>query len=264
MLSILISLAFAAPDSSSIKTTIDTFNKFSQVQIPQLSSAQRQKLLNGEVVKTIDKGKDADGNIKAGKAIAYYISTLPKAQLWLSFQDNHFQVQENTIEYRFKSDGIDKMSWYGFMDLPWPMSDRHWVVDVWNNHSLAEKTNNAMWEHPWKLQQDGVREFQPFIDAGKVKKVSQKMYREAVYLPACDGLWAMMDLEGSTLMVYSATATVGGSIPEGLMMKLLMSNLNSFIKDGEKRAKTQVPKHYRQGGSHETMYGGDGKPITKF
>ena len=262
MIALLVTTIFAAPDSAAIKETIKTYNQHSQFKIPQLSGVQRKKLLQGDVIKIVDKGKDSEGNIKAGKAMAYYISSLPKPQLWLAFQDSHFQVQENTIEYRFKSDGIDKMTWYGFLDLPWPMSDRHWVVDVWTNHSLAKKTNNKMWEHPWILKNNGVAEFQSYIDAGTLKKVTPKMYSEAIYLPACEGLWAMMDIGDDTLIVYSATATVGGSIPEGLMMKLLMSSLTSFIKDGETRAKNKVPKHYQ--GNHPTMYGGDGRAISKF
>jgi hypothetical protein len=253
---------YAVPLAGEITKTITEFNSLSHTKIPQLNSEQLKKLGKGKVVKIVQNGKSSNGQVEVGKAMAYYVSTVPKAQLWVAFQDPHFQVQERTTEYLYKSNGTDKFDWYGYMDVPWPMSDRHWLVKVWNNHSMAAQTKNRMWEHPWKLIHDGAAICKDLIAEGKVKNVTPEKYDSAIYLPESQGGWAMMDVQDSTLLVYSATATVGGSIPEGLMMKYLLSGLDSFMKDGEKRARDVVPKHYGEG--HTPIYGGDGKAISAF
>ena len=262
MLFMLCNMLFAGPTADSIASTISSFNTMSDTKIPTLSSSQREKLIAGKVVTLVQNGGAEKGQVAAGKAVAFYISDLPKERLWVAFQDSHFVVQESTIEKLYKSEGADKLQWYGYIDLPWPLTDRHWLVRVWNNHELAAKTNNAMWEHPWSLIPNGVDLCKDMVAKGKVKGVTEKMYSSAIYLPDSQGVWAMMDIEDSTLLVYSATATVGGSIPEGLMMKYLLSGLDSFMKDGEKRARNEVPKHYTSG--HQQVYGGDGVYIDYF
>jgi hypothetical protein len=262
MIIFLKTLLYAGPSSDAVAKTISEFNSLSHTKIPKLNPNQLSKIEAGKVVKVVQNGKSSGGEVEVGKAMAYYVSELPKEQLWVAFQDPHFQVQESTTEYLFKSDGTDKLEWYGYMDVPWPMSDRHWLVKVWNNHEMAKTTNNAMWEHPWQLIQGGVDLCAGIVKEGKVKNVSLEQYSSAIYLPESKGVWAMMDVQDSTLLVYSATATVGGSIPEGLMMKYLLSGLDSFIKEGEKRARTIVPNHYT--GSHTPIYGGDGAPISLF
>lgn len=255
-------LLFASPTVDSIQSTISSFNTMSDTKIPELNMSQRKKLVSGNVVTLVQNGGKDAGNISAGKAVAFYISDLPKEKLWIAFQDSHFVVQESTIEKIYKSDGADKLQWYGYIDLPWPLTDRHWLVRVWNNHKLAVKTKNAMWEHPWSLIPNGDVLCKDMVLQGKVKGVSEKMFKSAIYLPDSQGVWAMMDLHGATLLVYSATATVGGSLPEGLMMKLLLNGLDSFMRDGEKRARKEVPKHYTSG--HQQVYGGDGVLIDTF
>ena len=262
MLLLLCNLIFAKPTADSIQSTISKFNTMSDTKIPQLSSSDRKKLVEGKVITLVQKGGEEAGKVSAGKAVAFYISDLPKEKLWIAFQDSHFVVQESTIEKIYKSEGADKLQWYGYIDLPWPLTDRHWLVRVWNNHTLASKTNNAMWEHPWSLISNGAELCKDMVKQGKVKGVSEKMYSSAIYLPDSQGVWAMMDVDGSTLLVYSATATVGGAIPEGLMMNYLLSGLDAFMKNGEKRARIEVPKHYTSG--HQQVYGGDGVLIDTF
>jgi hypothetical protein len=109
---------------------------------------------------------------------------------------------------------------------------------------------------------DGEQMMRSSIEAGSVKGVDRAGFDSAIYLPASNGTWVAMDIDGYTLLVYSATATVGGSIPEELMMQYLHSGLDTFILDGVKRAKNTVVEHYKA--PHEPIYGGDGKPIPLF
>ena len=262
MLVFFTSLLWSAPSSEGIQKAITEFNTLSDMKIPTLNEKQREQLRNGKVVTMVQKGKGEGGQVSAGKAVAFYISDLPKEQLWISFQDPHFQVQESTTEALYKSHGADKLEWYGYIDLPWPLTDRHWLVRVWNNHTMAQKTNNSMWEHPWRLIPNGKELCADMVAQGKVKNITTSSFDSAIYLPDSQGVWAMIELDGSTLLAYSATATVGGAIPESVMMNYLLNGLDSFMKDGEKRARDVVPTHYKS--SHSPIYGGDGVPIKTY
>ena len=171
---LLCTMLFAKPTVDSIQSTIASFNTMSDTKIPTLNISQREKLISGNVVKLVQNGGKESGKISAGKAVAFYISDIPKEKLWISFQDSHFVVQESTIEAIYKTEGADKIQWYGYIDLPWPLTDRHWLVRVWNNHDLAFKTKNAMWEHPWSLIPGGAELCKDMIRQGKVRGVSQK------------------------------------------------------------------------------------------
>ena len=257
-----ISLLWARPQPDVLLAQIERYNALTNLDVPTLTNDQRLALTQGEVVKLIQRGDSSKGGVEAGKVRAYYVTPIPKAQLWLAFQDAHFQVQEMTTDYLFKKHTQDRMDWYGFIDLFWPLSDRHWLVRAWNTHEIAQKSGNEIWEHPWALIHEGVELMQPHIQKGLVKGIDEDMFNEAIYVPASNGTWVAMDVENHTLLIYSATATVGGSIPEELMMRYLLSGLDKFILEGEQRARTTMLKHYVA--PHEPIYGGDGKAIPLY
>ena len=258
----LIPIVWAMPKEATLLAQLERYNALTNLDVPVLTKAQRIELSQGQVVKLIQRGDSSTGAVEAGKVRAYYVTDLPKHQLWLAFQDAHFQIQEMTTDYLYKEHTQDKMDWYGFIDLFWPLSDRHWLVRVWNSHEIAQKSNNEIWEHPWKLIDNGAELMQSRIDKGLVDGISQSMFEQAIYLPASNGTWVAMDVEDHTLLIYSATATVGGSIPEELMMRYLLSGLDTFILEGERRARTVMPKHYVD--PHPSIFGGDGSPIPLY
>ena len=262
MLFLSLSALWARPNEEVLRAQLERYNELTELDVPVLTKEQRMELSQGEVVKLIQRGDSSSGGVEAGKVRAYYVTELPKAQLWLAFQDAHFQVQEMTTDYLYASHTQDKLDWYGFIDLFWPLSDRHWLVRVWNTHEIAQKSNNEIWEHPWALIDNGVELMRPRIQKGLVKGIDSSMFEQAIYVPASNGTWVAMDVEGHTLLIYSATATVGGSIPEELMMRYLLSGLDTFILEGEARARKTMIEHYVD--PHPPIYGGDGKPIPLY
>ena len=122
------------------------FNKDAYASVPLLDTDQLDSLVNGKVVKIVD---ETNGANEPRRALGFYYSKVPRKQIWIASQDPHFVVQESTKELLL-SGSKDSLRWYGHMDLPWPFSNRHWVVDVWNNHELAKNSSGSCWEHPWK------------------------------------------------------------------------------------------------------------------
>ena len=254
---------WAAPSTSEISAALKLFNSHADATVPVPTASQLNDLVAGKVVKLLDQ---AHGEDKPRRALAFYYTPLPKELVWIASQDPHFVVQESTTEL-LMSDNMDQLRWYGHIDLPWPLSNRHWVVDVWNNHDLAQKTNDACWEHPWKKVENGLDEVIPLIKKNALPSISMDDIEEAIYTPYNQGATATISFtkdnkNDGTLIIYHATTVIGGDIPESLILQLTYAGLDKFLKDLEKRASEKVAGHYTSG--HKIIYGGAGKPLPVY
>jgi hypothetical protein len=248
-----------APQNTLIKSALDEFNASATYRLPQLSVSQLEALDSGRVVTILDR---QGGSEQPRRATGLLKSTVDRDLLWLACQDLHFQIQEQTKELRISLDGVDKAQWYGFIDLPWPFNDRHWVVDVRNNHSLAQKTNNRAWEHSWTLvpQEKGVDLMAPQIRDDQVKGVTHELFDSAIYTPVNHGAWVAIDLGNEAIFGYHTTTVVGGNIPESTISHFVYQGLEKLLIDIESRASQQIPSHYVSGHG-DVIIDGAGQPI---
>jgi hypothetical protein len=255
-----ISEALPPVSESTIQSNIASFNKSAHFPIPNLSASQISDLQNGEVVTILDASGGAD---QPRRAVGYMLSEVPQKQLWVACQDPHAVLQSSTKELKTKVNPDHSAHWYGFFDIPWPFSDRHWMVKSWNTQKVADSSNNQYWEHPWDLLPDGAAQIKPFIEAGKLPGVTMDLVEEAIYTPVSKGAWVMMDVQSDLrLVVYHATTVVGGSIPEDAAVRYTVTTLEDMMRGMEKRAIEWVPTHYV--GNHVGVLGGDNKIVEKF
>lgn len=252
------STALAATEAE-VQSALATFNRKAHYKLPALSASQRKKLLAGEVVKIVDEAPDGSGS---RRAIGLLLTEQSRDRMWVACQDVHFVQNDSVHEYRMSFSPPDKARWYGIVDLPRPFSDRHYVVDVWNNHGLAASTDNMAWEHPWKLVPGAIAEAKAAVEAGKVRQTDLAMWEGAVETPTNMGAWVSIALpDGSSIFGYHAATRVGGNIPEGMMLQYVKATLDSTLEAIEKRAKDVVHDHYGPGHSH-TVVGGDGQKMA--
>ena len=246
--------------SDEIQNTITQFNAGAHFKLPALTADQITTLKSGSVVAILD---DSAGVDAPRRAVGVMLSEVDQKQLWLACQDPHAVLNSSTKELRTKVNSDKSAHWYGFMDLPWPFSDRHWMVKSWNTTSLATQSNNQYWEHPWDLLPNGATEIRPFIEAGKLSGVTLDLIDEAVYTPVSKGAWAIATINPNVrLVVYHATNVVGGSIPESTAVRYTVMTLEDMMKDMEKRAIDWIPSHYV--GGHVGVLGGDNQVIPTF
>jgi hypothetical protein len=145
------------------------------------------------------------------------------------------------------------------MDLPWPVQNRHWVIDVAPSPDVAEATGGRAWEQPWSLVGNGEALAYEATAAGRVEGITLDEAREARYLDANTGAWAMFELAPDlTLLTYQLTVVLGGLIPEGLASRFAMRELESLCQAVERNTDL-VPEHYDV--KHDPVAGGDGRPI---
>lgn len=233
------------------------FNADAHFPLPELDAAARARLQGGEVVKLVNP--HPDGTIQVAGVV---IIQEPHHAVWLASQDPHFASPGQATELRLELTG-DRASWYGYLDLPRPFTDRHWVVNVWNNHALAARSDNALWEHPWTLDETGADTVMPYLASGQVDGITEEMAQEALYTPVNRGGWVFLALpDGSTLLSYHATSVVGGNIPDRMVAEFIRMGLEDLLRRAERIAAEVVPGHYTAG--HPAILGGDGQPVPLY
>ena len=134
-----------------INTAIADFNELSVYDVPKLNLDQLSQLQTGQLVTIIDGG---NGDNQPKRGIAYKLLEPGMTELWLACQDDHFSLKEGTQFIALKQLSVDRFYWYTYIEMPVPLKDRHWVVDSWNNHKMAQQSSDRMWEHPWELVTD--------------------------------------------------------------------------------------------------------------
>lgn len=245
-----------APESV-VSPAVARFNRAAVFPLPTLDPGQLADLEKGKVVKIIDRSGARD---QPARAIALKLSSHSQPALWVASLDPHLTVDPDLTESRLdKADG--KELWYGYYDLPYPFADRHWVIESWNNRALATATGGAAWEHAWKLAPHREAEALSAVRLGKVEGVEPEWVDSAVKTPHNHGAWLVLALEdGRSLLGYHATSTVGGSVPDWLVLQLVQSKLDALLKRVDDRCDELVPSHYTA--VHPDLEGGDGLPLT--
>lgn len=254
--------AVVAPLSvSALAAAMAEYDRSAQLPLPRLTDAQRTALIRGEVVRVLDQpGGDPD---EPRRATGLRVIPVPRDVAWVACQDPHYVQSNEVTEVRVEFAPPDRSRWYGLLDLPRPFADRHWLVDVTNNHGLAERTGNRAWEHPWRLRVGGEAELSGLVAAGRLAKIPPEAVAEAVWTPVNHGAWLVIALDPEhTLLGYHATSVVGGAIPEGLITRFVHATLGGMLEAVAERALHKVRAHYVAG--HKAVIGGDGRPVAHF
>lgn len=253
--------AAPAVDAAALAGALEEFNAHAVWTLPPLEADQLQALLEGEVVRWVDRPSGEDG---PRRAAALILAEASRELMWLAAQDLHFQGDPSVHEVRLALRPPDDADWYGYLELPAPFSDRHWLVRSWNNHDLARQTEGRAWEHPWRHLEG---ELAPLLEAvraraaaGEVGPVTPERVDKAVLSPTNHGAFLAISLpDGRTLFGYHAVFQAGGHIPDWAVLQWAYSGLEKAMHRFEERAKTEIPGHY--GPDHADVIGGDGQRV---
>jgi len=264
---------FAGEVGDLVLSAIQKYNAVTAFPLPSLDAEQLNELLDGKVVRIrwrqpvpVAPGEEAaadtsgtdegDGPKERHRVVALFLIEQPRVNVWLAALDPHMVVSPRVTEVRISNnDG----RWYQLMDLPWPVRNRHWVIDVTRNVQAAEATHGLVWEEPWYLVPDGEKMALRLAAAKELGPITLDKAEGARYLDANTGAWAMIELAPNlTLLAYQLTVVLGGLLPEGLTARFASRELDNLCRTVAKNA-AEMPDHYVAG--HEVLYGGDGKPI---
>jgi hypothetical protein len=227
--------------------------------LPMPSSKDMHKLLDGDVVKIRRREAGQDGGDPHYKVVGYLLVHQPQREVWLAALDPHEWTEDFYTAVRVSDDGHGNSTWYQHVSLPWPLADRHWMIDLHKGLEVARASNGLIWEHAWDLTPDGEARARALVAAGKVPGLTSDSIENAVYLPVNHGGWIVVRLDGhTTLLAYHVTTDVGGHIPESWIATYAMATLDGLLRDVAKIAAT-IDRHYR--GDHQPIADGLGQPI---
>ena len=244
-----------------IPAAINYYNERTDDPLPVLTTDQTEDLLEGKVVR-IRRRPPRDVENPPERVTGYRIVPLPRDQVWVAALDPDFQATELLTEHLLSQDENGVSVWHQYLSLPWPVTDRHWVIEVGIHAELAAESGDLLWELTWDLEQAGEEIARASIAAGNMGEITPEVARDAIYVPANEGSWIMFELEdGITLVGYRIIARVGGSIPDSWIATVGMAQLAQVLNAVARHADT-IPGTYDP--SVHPVRGGNGRPIGRF
>jgi hypothetical protein len=138
---------------------------------------------------------------------------------WLGITDDHPPHPVTGLtEIRLSGAGGGPKVLYQYLDLPWPLQDRHWAIALQNNLPLAK---TGVWERHWSLDAEAMTQAKSRMDA---------RYDDALMTPVNEGAWLLVPVSpAETLVVYQSRASLGGSVPDGAVEDWAMSSLSDAM-----------------------------------
>lgn len=253
--------ALKPPAPKELRKTLERCGAEAHFDVPALTPGQWVDVSRGKLVRFREPPK-TPGGIQGVIALKWF--DLPRDVVWIATQDPHFNAVSELSDLKLTESDVEPAQWYGFLDLPWPFRNRQWVIDVWDHHALARSTHGQCWEHVWELSKPlDLEAAWQAIDRGALPGVRPEKARKAIVVPVNHGAWlAMVPPGGGTLLVWHATSSVGGSVPDRLVVSNAFRGVGKLFGNLEQRARHKVRVHYRDG--HAPILGGDGKPMPFY
>lgn len=225
---------------------------------PTLSASNQQKLDAGEIVKLRLGGADG-GHIGA---LGLVVTDLARNDLWMGSMDVHTKPPSDMDLHPLQPLGAELYRWYGFVDLPAPFDDRHFLIRTTIDTGLSQGKGGGVWERTWGLEGGWPQTARAMVDQGRFSGVDTALFDAAVGTPVNQGAWSVVTLnDGRSLVAYQVATTLGGEIPDGLLNRYMYWTLEGVLKNVVAAAGA-MSAHYVAG--HEPLIGGDGKPIATY
>jgi hypothetical protein len=190
---------------------------------------------------------------RADGAVGVGLLACSRAEAWLAVTDDHpVDTVKGLTQVALAGAWAGEKWLYQLIDLPWPVTDRHWVLHSTNNVALA--TSTGVWERVWTLADDWLPRARPLVDPAR--------FDAAVQVPRNEGSWLLVDLDAThTLGIYQAHAALGGAVPAEAAEAYTASTLDSLFATTTRDA---VSMRSRYAAPCVTQPGGDGRPIPCF
>lgn len=256
MIALLVPAALAATPAE-IEAVLTRFHSVAVMPLAPLTTAQLAALASGEVVTHLEKRPGGHH-----RAVGIAICDTPQAAMWLATQDPHFTGGDDAIEANIEK-APHRGVWYGMLDVPKPFSDRHWVIESWDEVQLAAKTRGVVWEHPWRLRPGDTHRVRDHVARGSIPGLTLEMFDAAIETPLNEGALVFLALSDTeSLFAYHVTTDVGGAVPERMVAGFVRRTMTTHIEHLQERARDVIPSHYR--GDHEPVLGFDGQVVPLY
>ena len=180
----------------------------------------------------------------ADQAIGAIWSDSPIDALWLSIlDDTHFKLVKGLFEEQLPGTAKGRKFLYQHVDMPWPIRNRQWVLDIDNNAALYKATSGKVWERTWTL-----------ADSALAKSPRE----DAIWVSLNEGGWQIYSWPDGVLLIYHVRASMDGWISDDLVTRYALSTLKDMLQEIDTRAGTMAA-HYNA--AHPRLVRPDGSQI---
>ncbi len=256
-------VAYAAhTEVAELTSAIGDYNETAEVALPLPTPEELERLAAGEIVIVQERNsmRDSNGNEQDRiRTVGYRVFERPRLLVWLAALDPVTQHSEKLTEHLIGIDNNGGARWYQYLRLPWPIRNRHWVIRSSKNRALNAATGGSVWEHAWRLDENGRDTAQRLLATTSVAGLDTRKAGKAIYMPINRGGWTMFALsEQRVLVATHAAAILGGWVPERLAARFVTRELNGLLNGLEAKSDTI---HARYDGKHP-VFSGEGRLIT--
>ncbi len=203
--------------------------------LPLPDDDQLARLSAGDVISFRERIETASGDT-VYRVVA--LAELPTSRLavWVATLGSVETNASRLLEVKLGEHASGSSIWYQYVNLPWPIADRHWTIRSRARTAVAASTG-VWWEHGWSLMADGKRIARDHIETAPRLGISQRQFDRAVYLPTNTGGWLMAPLSpDATLVAVHATAELGGGLPDGWVARYVSRQLTKQMRKMRERA----------------------------
>lgn len=253
---LLIPYAFAGPASAELAAHWSVFQGsaagVATLALPGFSTREWETVASGGVVKRRIRGEVGVSGATVDRVVGLALVSEPVEQVWIGVIDDvHASLVEGLTERQLPGTTPSRKVLYQALDLPFPFSDRHWVLQIESNAVLYAST--GAWERSWSLDPRGTA---ALVDVDASVRLPLD---DAVWTPENDGGWLMVPVSGhGTLVVYQARTDIGGVIPDDLVTRYALARLDEMVAQTAALAE-RATSHYV--GNHYVIYGPDTVPV---
>lgn len=185
-----------------------------------LTQKDLEDIAEGELIKGMERIDAGGAYIMAAAWV-----DVPREAVWIALLDRqHFPLVAGLRQTPMAQPRADEML-YQQLDVPWPVTDRQWVIDVWN---VADGASGDIWVRRWSTgSPDLITSPDP----------------EADWVEVNEGIWQLVEVDGGTFMVFSTRTVLGGMLPEEATMRWALLTIDNLVEEVSSAA-ANMGEHY--------------------
>ena len=181
----------------------------------------------------------------------------PPSSVWIAIIDDpHLHLSSEVLEYALESSTPERKVLYQLLDLPFPISDRFWIIEISSNADVYARSGGLLWRREWRSiengQWGGVYSLPTELQSGALS---------AVYAPVNEGSWTLLPVGVGTIVLYEGRADSAGNLPMGLVDRIALENVERTLSRLDEIA-SEAEAHYGEEG-HYTIFAPNNEPLGR-
>ena len=228
--------AFAGGLNDALATVSPYLEQHSPFGAPAFEASDLQKMSQGETVWKDAKKSTGETLLTIGGLIE-----ASPAAIWIAIlDDDHNGLSERVLDRELTPRRAGYKSLYQHISLPYPLSDRHWIIEIQTDRELYQVSQKRIWRRGWDLDPRGEEAL------AALTPEDRSQIRSGVWTPANEGEWLVIPAGDRCVVIYRGRFDVGGNIPESIAQAVGNQGALDLFNQLQDLAQ-EMPNHYKAG-----------------